>query len=198
MYIREYQHKDESSWVRCRVLSFLDTAYFDDVLKEKNKYRGSSIELVAVENEQIIGLIDIEYENKEGTIFSNNEQGLGGMIWHIAVHPDFRRLGIGSKLLHVAQEKLIILGINYLEAWTRDDEWVHKWYRQNEFRVCESYFHVFIDTKKQLNEIIHCSAGNIYPIQLFAHYTGTNKEQIKRDYKRVHECFRYQKNLQIK
>ena len=119
------------------------------------------------------------------------------MIWHIAVHPDFRRSGIGYKLLYEAQKRVTTLGVNYIEAWTRDDEWVHKWYRQNGFRVCESYLHVFINTQKQLNEIIHCSAENIYPIQLFAHYTGTNKEQIKRDYNRVHECFRYQKNLHV-
>lgn len=119
------------------------------------------------------------------------------MIWHIAVHPDFRRAGIGHKLLYEAQKRVTTLVVSYLEAGTRDGEWVHKWYRQIGFRVRESYLHVFINTQKKLNGIIHCSAENIYPIQLFAHYTGTNKKQIKRDYNRVHECFRYQKNLYV-
>lgn len=35
MKIRKYQQEDESSWLRCRVLSFLDTAYYDIVIKKK-------------------------------------------------------------------------------------------------------------------------------------------------------------------
>lgn len=38
MIIRSYRHEDEVQWVRCRALSFLDTAYFDHVLREKEKY----------------------------------------------------------------------------------------------------------------------------------------------------------------
>lgn len=29
--IRDYRDPDEASWLRCRVLGFLDTSYFDDV-----------------------------------------------------------------------------------------------------------------------------------------------------------------------
>ena len=43
MEIREYQPKDEIGWVRCRVLSLLDTAYFDNVLKGKEKYEDFSM-----------------------------------------------------------------------------------------------------------------------------------------------------------
>ncbi len=46
--IRAYNKEDEMDWVRCRVLSFLDTAYYDNVLREKEKYENPAIELVAV------------------------------------------------------------------------------------------------------------------------------------------------------
>ena len=36
MEIRDYQIEDETSWVRCRVLSFLDTAYYDIVARDIN------------------------------------------------------------------------------------------------------------------------------------------------------------------
>lgn len=36
--IRASKKEDEISWVRCRSLSFLDTAYSDNVLREKEKY----------------------------------------------------------------------------------------------------------------------------------------------------------------
>ncbi|WP_250130156.1 hypothetical protein [Jeotgalicoccus sp. WY2] len=39
MEIRNYEEKDEKGWVRCRVLSFLDTAYYDDVHREKRNLR---------------------------------------------------------------------------------------------------------------------------------------------------------------
>lgn len=79
MEIRSYNQKDEKEWVRCRVLSFLDTAYFDHVLREKETYDNPSIELVAVIDDRIVGLIDIEYELEAGTLCSR-ETGIGGMI----------------------------------------------------------------------------------------------------------------------
>ncbi len=33
--IRDYRTSDETSWLRCRVLAFLDTAYYDDVWTAK-------------------------------------------------------------------------------------------------------------------------------------------------------------------
>ncbi|GAA0343729.1 hypothetical protein GCM10008967_37720 [Bacillus carboniphilus] len=56
------------------------------------------------------------------------------MIWHIAVHPDYRRSGIARKLLVEAERISKDIGLNRLEAWTRDDEWVNKWYETNEFK----------------------------------------------------------------
>ncbi|GFN34437.1 hypothetical protein [Tepidimicrobium xylanilyticum] len=46
MIIKEYRDSDNLDWVRCEVLSFLDTAYFDNVLRKKEKYNNPSIELV--------------------------------------------------------------------------------------------------------------------------------------------------------
>lgn len=64
MIFRKYNSSDNLEWVRCRVLSFLDSAYFDNVLKEKEHYQKPSIELVAEENGRIVGLIDVKYERK--------------------------------------------------------------------------------------------------------------------------------------
>ena len=69
MLIREYKDTDEIGWVRCRVLSFLHTAYFDNVLNKKEIYENPSIELVAELNGQIVGLIDVEYEKEMFFVF---------------------------------------------------------------------------------------------------------------------------------
>jgi len=195
LYIRGYKETDETGWIRCRVLSFLDTAYFDNVLTRKERYKNLAVELVAIENNQVVGLIDIECETQKGTICSNVENSLGGMVWHIAVHPDFRRKGIANQLLNEAENRVRKLGVNYLEAWTRDDEWVNKWYLKNHFKAKTSYLHVFLTTSQEIQKTINSSVQDLYPIEAFTHYTGPEKERFISEYKRVHECFCYQKEL---
>ena len=50
MVIREYTKDDELAWLRCRVLSFLDCSYSNDVLTRRESYENDAICLVAEEN----------------------------------------------------------------------------------------------------------------------------------------------------
>ncbi|MDF1511907.1 GNAT family N-acetyltransferase, partial [Robertmurraya sp. DFI.2.37] len=100
-------------------------------------------ELVAVEEGQLIGLLDIEYETKEGSVCSRGT-GIGGMIWYIAVHPDFRSSGVGGRLLQEAERRARAENLSRLEAWTRDDVWVQAWYEKNSFNKVDSYLHVYL------------------------------------------------------
>ncbi|MDZ5712630.1 GNAT family N-acetyltransferase [Jeotgalibacillus haloalkalitolerans] len=194
MIIRNYKTDDEVGWVRCRVLSFLDTAYYDNVLKNKETYKNPAIELVAVENDQIVGLLDIEYDANETTVCTRGE-GLGGMIWHIATHPDFQRKGIATKLLKKAEQMAKEIGLDYLEAWTRDDKWVNKWYEKSRFDKTYSYLHVFAEGKNEVKEVMKADDPKFKIIQAFAHYAGDQQDDIKAKFKRVHECNCYEKNL---
>ena len=194
MEIRRYSQKDEKGWVRCRTLSFLDTAYYDIVLREKETYDNPSIELVAVVDDRVVGLIDIEYELEAGTICSR-DRGIGGMIWHIAVHPDYQRREIGFRLLHEAEKIAKELKLGYLEAWTRDDKWVNNWYEGNNFKNDQSYLHVFIDGSEELTGFIKNELEGLHLVKAFAHYVGSKKEEVKRTFERVHECNCYVKQL---
>ncbi|WP_100488400.1 GNAT family N-acetyltransferase [Sporolactobacillus pectinivorans] len=192
--IREYCEKDEESWLRCRVLSFLHTAYYDNVLRRKEKYSHSSVELVAIESGQVVGLIDVEYEREPKTVCTLCSS-LGGMIWNIAVHPDFQRRGIGAQLLLAAEQKLKERDIFELEAWTRDDPWVNDWYRKNGFKKISSYLHVFIEGE-EVHDAVHSSIAGLKPLEAFAHYSGEDSEKIRKKFNRVHECRGYYKKLQ--
>lgn len=67
------------------------------------------------------------------------------MIWHIAVHPDYYRQGIGEKLLHAAEKQAINIGLNRFEAWTRDDPCVRNWYEKMLFLNVHSYYHIYLE-----------------------------------------------------
>lgn len=146
--IRPYQSSDEAQWLRCRVLAFLDTAYFDNVYREKEHYSNPSIELVAELGGQIIGLIDIEYEEEPGSLCSPPAvpelAGKAGMICNLAVHPDYRRLGIGKALLEAAITLAKQAQLRRLEAWTRDDAPTLGWYEAQGFQKVETYLHVYL------------------------------------------------------
>lgn len=176
MIIREYKKEDEQGWLRCRVLAFLNTAYFDNVLTQKEVYKHPSIELVAEIDGIIVGLLDVEYEVEEATVCSRGK-GLGGMIWHIAVHPDYARQGIGENLLRVAEKRAIELNLNRFEAWTRDDEWVQKWYEKMEFNQVDSYYHLYLEGN-EMNNKITTNVPNLFPISSFSHYVGNDIEQF--------------------
>ncbi|WIV21032.1 GNAT family N-acetyltransferase [Paenibacillus polygoni] len=192
MLIRDYKVEDEQGWLSCRVLAFLNTAYYDNVLNKKEVYENPSIELVAEIDGQIIGLIDIEYEIQESTVCSRGK-GLGGMIWHIAVHPDYSRQGIGEGLLKVAEKRAIEKNLNRFEAWTRDDNWVLNWYRKMRFNLVESYFHIYFEGNEMNNRITN-NVSKLYPVSTFAHYVGEDVEQFN-SVKRKHQCVCFEKYI---
>jgi GNAT superfamily N-acetyltransferase len=106
--LREYAEHDEVSWLRCRVLAFLGSSYYDDVVTAKPQI-GSGVQFVATDGRRIVGLLDASCEGVRATIEC------------IAVHPDFRRLGVASGLFAEAVTKLGRLGVGSIDAWTRED-----------------------------------------------------------------------------
>jgi ribosomal protein S18 acetylase RimI-like enzyme len=196
MKIRLYNSKlkgEELSWVRCRVLSFLDSAYFDDVKRTKEKYENPAIELVAEIDNKIVGLIDVEFEKNIGDVAYKSDN-LGAVIWHLAVLPEYRNQGIASNLLKSAIEILHKNNIEILQAWTRDDKWVLKWYKSQNFKWKESYLHVFAEDN-ECDEISKSQIPKLYICTTFAHYVGEEEEKIKKQFKRVHQCNLFERNL---
>ena len=185
--IRDYAPSDEVEWLRCRVLAFLDSAYFDDVRTTKETYSGESIELVAVSGEAITGLLDIEREECQEEVF--------GTIWHVATHPEYRRQGIAAGLLSEGKERARKLGITRLEAWTRDDAFVNDWYLSQGFELISSYYHVYPTTKELRDtQVLKSNTKGIYPMTAYLHYTGNDRSFLEQ-FSRVHECRRYDLTL---
>jgi len=192
MMIRPYTDADEQGWLRCRVLAFLNTAYFDNVLQKKEHYENPSIELVAIENNQIVGLIDIEYETEPQTICTAHDT-VGGMIWHIAVHPDYQHQHIGEELIEAALKQAKALKLTYLEAWTRDNAKIQKWYEKMRFVQTYTYHHLYFD-EPALEKYDLSVPAQVRPVTMFAHYTGSDPDVLNRASRR-HLCMCYVKRI---
>lgn len=193
MNIREYKNEDEKNWVRCRVLSFLDTAYYDSVFNEKEKYENPSIELIAEQDNIITGILDIELDSSERKVCKKDSVP-SGMIWHVCVHPDYRRTGIAGRLLKHAEKICLEKNITRVEAWTRDDKWVREWYLRMGFTIGYSYLHVNLNYE-ELKKTVQSNVKGMVPINMFAHYDSNDKAVIKQSFKRVNECVMFEKNL---
>jgi GNAT superfamily N-acetyltransferase len=130
-----YLPQDEQSWLRCRVLAFLDTTYYDDVAPRKPD-PDAEVQLVVRHDGHIVGLLDASRAGPTATIEC------------VAVHPDHRRHGIASRLLDVALEQLAPLGVRRIEAWTREDPAALAWYRRRGFRESTRYLHLTFRTSR--------------------------------------------------
>jgi ribosomal protein S18 acetylase RimI-like enzyme len=184
--IRPYEERDEPGWLRCRLLAFFATAFYDSVEREKEHYERPAIELVADDGGEVVGLLDLECES-DGLA---DRPGRGGMIWHLAVHPDRQREGIASRLLAEAERQARHRGLVRLEAWTRDDAHVQRWYERHAFVQINSYLHVYLE-----REDLRAFDGEIRLVKAFGHYTGDDPDAIRSRYERVHDDVLYEKRL---
>ena len=77
-----------------------------------------------------------------------------------------------------------------LEAWTRDDAHVQRWYEHHGFTQIDSYSHVYLE-----RDDLRPFDGELRFVRAFAHYTGDEPEKIRRRYLRVHSDVLYEKQL---
>lgn len=177
--VRSYQPSDEGGWLRCRVLSFLDTQYYDDVKPKRTTLTEPSIALVAVsEGGEIIGVLDIEIDGSAATIDT------------IATHPDHRGRGVASALLRAAVESLREASALTLDAWTREDQAAGRWYQHNDFTEQFRYLHVYVSDDDDA-EGFTTPDGLSQPINAFLHATIEHEQAMRARYRRVYVCRQY-------
>jgi ribosomal protein S18 acetylase RimI-like enzyme len=181
--IREYRPADETSWLRCRVLSFLNTPYFDDVLKSKPETPAPGFGLVAAEEHgTVIGIVDVTVEDELATIDT------------IAVHPDHQNQGLGRALLAEARARVSALNVATLDAWTRDDPATLRWYRAMGFTESQHYLHVYANYYTDAGEpdrAINERRAGLRPMAAFLHASLEGEQLMREHFARVHVCRRF-------
>lgn len=180
--VREYLPADEPQWLRCRVLSFLHTSYFDDVLTTKPKYEGPSIEFVATDGHDLVGILDIA---GHGDFFT---------IETVAVDPDAARSGVASALLGEAITRLP-KDATLLDAWTRDDAPANAWYQKLGFTEAFRYLHVYAKEDSEIASAIEATRPGLTPVSSFFHATIAQEDEMRANFNRVYVCRRYVRRL---
>lgn len=182
--IRQFVAADEAQWLRCRALAFLDTAYFDDVVPSKQP-SDDAIELVAVQDGLIVGILDATLEGGTATLDT------------IAVHPDFRRQALATRLLKEGMARAGKRGTTTVDAWTRDDAWVLAWYHALGFVEDSHYLHVYADYRAGAGEPADAvtSHQGLQAVSVFLHAELEAEPEMRRRFTRVHVCRRFSRPL---
>ncbi|MEV8389052.1 MULTISPECIES: GNAT family N-acetyltransferase [unclassified Streptomyces] len=181
--IRAYTRADEGSWLRCRVLSFLNTAYYDDVDRAKPAIPVPGLELVAVDRtDTVVGIMDTMVVDTLATIDT------------VAVHPDHQHRGLGRALLRETRSRIGDVGVTTLDAWTRDDPDTLRWYRAMGFEESDHYLHVFAHAYTAADEpdraVLQPRPG-LRLMAAFLHAELADEPQLRREFSRVHVCRRF-------
>lgn len=185
--IREYTPSDAASWLRCRVLAFLDTSYYDSVERTKPLIPAPGFELVAVEaTGAVAGILDVAVEGGLATIET------------VAVHPDHRRRGLARMLLAEAGIRAVAASATTLDAWTRDDPDTLSWYRAMGFAESDHYLHVYANHYTSADEpkrAVSAPRPGLNPMVLFLHAKLADEQRMREEFARVHVCRRFAKGL---
>ena len=103
MYLRKMKIEDydnvHSLWMSCVGMGLNNLDDSKDGI-EKFLKRNPDTWYIAVEKDEIIGVIMV------------GSDGRRGYIYHTAVHPNYRKQGIGKALVEIALDSLLKLGIN--------------------------------------------------------------------------------------
>ena len=176
--IREYRDLDADSWLRCRLLSFFYTQYYDDVVTCRPLFENPSIRLVAVDRGRVVGLMHVEVFGEKATIDV------------IAVHPDHQRRGIATRLLEATCEQLKDRRVGSLDAWTREDPGANHWYLQAGFAEAFRYVHVH-KTDRDGAAGFETPSGLTRPLTAFMHAPVEMESAMRKRFERVCVCRQY-------
>jgi ribosomal protein S18 acetylase RimI-like enzyme len=118
--IREYRPDDESEWMRVHAIIMSISHAWNYTIQERPEYEGRpSTRLVALHDGTIVGLTDVQYENKTGE-FCFLKESPGGYVLEFGRLPEYAGQKLGERLIEATIEDAKQKGYHRLEYWTQD------------------------------------------------------------------------------
>jgi ribosomal protein S18 acetylase RimI-like enzyme len=177
--VRPYRPSDELGWLRCRVLAFLDTQYYDDVAPRRTDLPESAISLVAVtRSNDVVGILVVVVDGRAATIDT------------IATHPDHRGVGIATALFDATLSRLEHDEVTEVDAWTREDVAANRWYRRIGFSESHRYLHIYLGDGDD-DTGFTTPDGLSSPVSAFVHGRIEDEARMRARFRRVYVCRRY-------
>ena len=127
--VREYRPEDEAEWMRVHAVIMTISHAWNYCIQERPAYEGyESTRLVALVDDRMAGLADIQYDNEPGELcFLKDSRG--GYVLEFGRLPEYAGLGVGPALMHAAAEDARRKGIRRLEYWSQDRK-AQRFYRR--------------------------------------------------------------------
>ena len=196
MKIQTYDSTYEKSWIYTKALSYLFSPFFDDMSRSKDEFTEEpyqdSVELIAVEDAQVVGLLDIGiYTAEASRSYAYYPGEKIAYFANLAVHPDFQNQRIAGQLFQSAWEKLYEKKVEALIIFTRDGERANYLYQKWGGKlICQDYlvvgrpkdqrpFSFSVDTKKQIICLTDKSGNPLGYYQREGHYIVSRKEDLE-------------------
>ena len=118
--IREYRSEDRDEWMRAHAIILSTSHAWNYTIQERPAYEGyASTRLVALCDGRIVGLVDVQYDNKPGELCLLNDSR-GGYVLEFGRLPEFAGKRLGKQLIDAASERARGLGFGRFEFWTQD------------------------------------------------------------------------------
>lgn len=127
--VREYQPEDEREWMKVHAIIMSISHAWNYSIQERPDYKGyTATRLVAVLDDRIVGLIDVQYENEPGELCFQKDSR-GGYVLEFGRLPEYGGAGLGKLLMDAAAVDAKRLGFNRLEYWSQDRR-AQRYYRR--------------------------------------------------------------------
>lgn len=147
--IREYREEDREEWLRVHAIIMSISHAWLFAIQERPQYEGYiSTKLVAVHENKIVGLTDVQYERYPGELCWNKDSP-GGYVLEFGRLPEYRGMNIGKMLIDATIEDAKKKGFHRLEYWSQDRN-AQRFYRRMKMTEIGRYYRFFFKPPKDL------------------------------------------------
>jgi len=150
--IRDYEDADHDEWMRVHAIIMTMSHAWNYSIQERPEYEHDSVRLVALDDKNIVGLMDVEIENEPGSLCLLKDSP-GGYVLEFGRLPEYAGRRIGSLLIDTARERLIGKNIHRMEFWTQDRAAV-RFYRRCGLREINRHYRFRFKPPPEIEKIL--------------------------------------------